>query len=239
MGFFIQKWENSKVRDEFSHRLKTVRVALDLKLEILASMIGVGKSTLGRWENGDSMPNYTEIMMLINATKCNGVWLMFGQENMFLEDKISIKNIFSKKTDEILESQIVQVYSIESIVGNLLAFSDKAEVLDYLTLPNLPKCDGAFIARGHSMTPIIEKEDILLFSIINHLEELIWGHIHLISFTRGGVNYKLLKYVDKSDKPNCIRLRNNNLDYEPTDVEWKDITGSAIIRATVRINELF
>lgn len=238
MGFFLQKWEKDKIPVDFSRRLKTLRAAKDLNLEILASMIGVGKSTLGRWENGDSMPNYIEIMMLINATKCNGTWLMFGQESMFTEDTISIKNNFSKKTDKLLESQVVKLYAMEAVAGHLPMFQEKAEVLDYLTLPNLPKCDGAFIARGDSMTPVIEKGDILLFSAINHQDELIWGHIHLVAFMRGGTLYKMIKYIDKSDDPNCIRLRSNNTDYHPVDIEWKDILGIAMIRATVRINEL-
>lgn len=151
---------------------------------------------------------------------------------------ISIKNDFSKKYDKKIEEQLVKLYNMEAVAGLIPTIHEKAEVLDYMTLPGLPKCDGAFVARGDSMTPVIEKGDILLFSIIHHIDELIWGQIYLVSFTRGSSEYNLIKYIDRGDDKKYIRLRSNNPNYHPTDVAWENIRAIAAIRATVRLNEL-
>lgn len=200
-----------------------------------AHFLGIKPTTLSSWYARNSFD-----FELVYA-KCKDIdanWLLTGEGKMLkYENALIYKNDFSSKFEKIKESQLVKLYNMEAVAGLFPVFYDKAEVLDYLILPNLPKCDGAFSVRGDSMAPIIEKGDILLFSMINQFEEIIWGQIYLVSFVRGDAKYNIIKYIDKGNNSKNIQLRSNNPSYQPTEITWESIRAIAIIRATVRLNE--
>lgn len=116
----------------------------------------------------------------------------------------------------------------------LPVFYDKASPLDAL---NLPDYDGTYTVRGNTMLPLIDKGDVLFFKIIKNPDELLWGHVYILSFTLGSTDYTMIKYVDKSENPDCIKLHSGNPTYQPTEIPWNSISAIAIVKASVRLNE--
>ena len=59
----------------------------------------------------------------------------------------------------------VPLYNVEGTAGLVPLFLDKAsrQPVDYIHIPNLPKCDGAIYVVGDSMYPLLKSGDIVLF----------------------------------------------------------------------------
>lgn len=241
MGFFLQKWDSETVSSDFPKRLKDLRLAKDLKIETLGAMIGVGKSSINRWENGDTFPDYREMMMIINATKCNGTWLMFGQEDMFNSTtEVDVKKSFISKTDKVEERQIVKLYNMEAVAGFMPIFENRMEVVDYLDIPNIPKCDGGIFIRGDSMKPIMERGDVALYKFINNQDEWMYGKIHIISYEQSdGFIKTVIKYLNRVEDKEVVRLTSNNEDYNYNDIKTSRIKAVAQVMAIVRVNVFF
>ena len=78
--------------------------------------------------------------------------------------------------------------------------------LGRIVIPNIPVCDGAVYVSGDSMYPILKSGDIVGFKSIRDFTDVIYVEMYLVSFERGGDEYLAVKYVNHSERPDCIRL---------------------------------
>lgn len=106
---------------------------------------------------------------------------MTGQGNIFIENESISRNnkieTFRLKTDSSLESQQIPLYDIEAVAGLVLLFQDSKaqEPIDHISIPHLPKCDGAVYVTGDSMYPLLKSGDIVLYKEINDIRNEIFG----------------------------------------------------------------
>ena len=175
----------------------------------------------------------------------NPTWLLTGQGNIFVEnDSISRNNkieTFRLKTDSSLESQQIPLYDIEAVAGLVPLFQDSKaqEPIDHISIPHLPKGDGAVYITGDSMYPLLKSGDIVLYKEINDIRnEIFWGEMYLLSIDMSGEEYITVKYIQKSERDGFVKLVSQNKHHQDKDVEMSKIKALALVKASIRINAM-
>lgn len=151
-----------------------------------------------------------------------------------------IDHRFILRTDHKLESQDIPLYDLSATAGLMAIFNDNhISPDDYLRIPNLPPVDGAIYLRGESMTPLLKSGDIIIFKrLALSLDSILWGQIYLLSFIAGGDFFTVVKYVQKSDTTDCIRLVSHNDRFQPKDIPLSSIQALAIVKASITFHTM-
>ena len=207
-----------------------------------ANMLGVSSQTVSAW-----VARNTFDAELIYA-KCSGVsadWLLTGEGEMIKEQdrqlaELRVQEKFPLKTDNLLPLQRIPLYNLEATAGLVALFEDvKTVPISYISLPDLPACDGAVYVRGDSMYPLLKSGDIVLYKQVHDMKYgIFWGEMYLISFNIDGEEFITIKYIQKSEQEDCIKLVSHNPHHNPTDIPRCMIRALAIIKASVRYNTI-
>lgn len=156
-----------------------------------------------------------------------------------IEKNVTISNEFRLRTDKNRETQTIPLYSMEATAGlvKLLDNITSQQPIDYISIPNLPNCDGALFVTGDSMYPLLKSGDIIAYKQIHDIEnDIFWGEMYLISVDMGGEELVTIKYIQKSEKEGYIKLVSQNRHHQDKDVKMSKIRALAIIKASVRYN---
>jgi len=172
----------------------------------------------------------------------NPAWLLTGVGSMLItNDAAPAVTTFRLKTDRAVESQQIPLYDLEAIAGLVPLFGDSRNLqpIDHISIPNLPKCDGAVYVTGDSMYPLLQSGDIVMYKIIEDiLNGIFWGEMYLLGIAMGDEEYITVKYIQQSDKEGCIRLRSHNPQHQDKDVAINKIRALALIKASIRISAM-
>lgn len=132
----------------------------------------------------------------------------------------------------------VPLYDAETSTGiNSFLKESNSEPIDYISVPNLQNCDGAIYVNGDSMYPLLKTGDIILFKKMNNtIENVFWGEMYLISITTDNLEeFLMIKWIKKSEKgEDWIKLVSENTQHEPKDIQFKQVTGLALIKTSIR-----
>lgn len=144
----------------------------------------------------------------------------------------------SPSINEYAKQAIIPVYEVEQTGGlrKLLATNKrKSNQIGYISLPNAPKCDGAIIANGEGMHPLIKNGDYLLYKKIDtNINQIFFGEMYLLSIDLEGEEYITFKYLQKSESnPNNILLVSFNQTFQTKEIPFDKITALAQIKATI------
>lgn len=176
-----------------------------------------------------------------NFPQYSGDWLLSGNGSMLKQTAdVQLSNTFLLRTDRKVEVQDIPLYDTSATAG-LLAIFNEANISpeDYLRIPNIPPVDGAIYVRGESMTPLLKSGDIIIYKKLElSLDSILWGQIYLLSFVAGGDTFTVVKYIQKSDQPECIRLVSHNDRFEPKDIPLGSIRALAIIKASITFHTI-
>ena len=144
-------------------RLKLLRKTIGLTQEQLAQRLGIGKAALSMIETGKAALSSRNKNILVQELNVNPDWLDGGEGEMFnAEPDLTA---YMHRTDNTLPLQSVPLYSIEGTAGLVPLFADHAQTrpVNFIHIPNLPKCDGAIYIVGDSMYPLLKSGDIVLY----------------------------------------------------------------------------
>lgn len=149
---------------------------------------------------------------------------------------------YQLKTDYFgVEKQNIPLYEVDASAGlNTLFSSQNTQIpLDYISVPNSPKCDGALFVRGDSMYPLLKAGDIVCYKTIQNINNLIYGEMYLLDIDNGDDQFLTVKYVQKSDKgDDYIKLVSENRYHADKDESISHIRALAIIKLTIRYNTI-
>lgn len=177
-------------------------------------------------------------------TDLNATWLLTGEGSMLKEQEFLInKSIeaYPLRTDSSVNYQQIPLYDIEATAGLIPLFTESANnvPLDYITIPNLPKCDGAIYVTGDSMYPLLKSGDIVLYKEINDIKnEIFWGEMYLLSVEMSGEEFVMVKYIQKAENLNYVKLVSQNKHHQDKEVEISKIRALALVKASIRINSM-
>lgn len=194
---------------------------------------GIGaKSELG----SDKLVKIITIYNHLNPT-----WLLTGEGPMLRETHAVRPETVKRLTPHAAEgSARVPLYNIEAVAGVVAIFDQLAgtEPIAFLEIPHLPQCDGAVYMVGDSMYPLLKSGDIIIYKVLNNLENILWGEMYLLSIVHDGDQFITVKYVKRSETPGYVTLVSYNEHHQPKDFPLESIKFAGHIKASVRINSM-
>lgn len=221
-----------------NERLKLIRKQLKMTQEQLAQHLGIGKAALSMIETGKTGLSARNRNILVQVLNVNPEWLETGHGEMFnAEPDLTA---YMRRTDNSLPMQSVPLYSIEGTAGLVPLFADQSQnkPINYIHIPNLPKCDGAIYIVGDSMYPLLKSGDIVLYKQLHDLDDIFWGDMYLLSIDIEGEEYVTVKYIQKSDREGYVKLVSQNPHHADKEVETKRIRAIALVKASIRMNSI-
>ncbi len=221
-----------------NERFRQIRKKLEMTQEQLAQRLGVGKAALSMIETGKAGLSTRNLNIMVQEFNVNPEWVETGNGNMFSAEPNLRK--FSLRTDSSLPLQSVPLYSIEGTAGLVPLFTnpDVSKPINYIHIPNLPKCDGAIYIVGDSMYPLLKSGDIVLYKQISDINDIFWGDMYLLSIDLDGEEYVMVKYIQKCDNPSHVRLVSQNPHHADKEIEISRIRALALVKASIRMNSI-
>ena len=219
-------------------RIKLIRKTLGLTQEQLAQRLGVGKTALSMIETGKARLSTRNRNILIQELNVNPDWLDGRKGEIF--NATPNLSAYNHRTDNSVPLQSVPLYSIEGTAGLVPLFeqSDSFTPINYIHIPNLPKCDGAIYVAGDSMYPLLKSGDIVLYKQLHDLEDIFWGDMYLLSIEVDGEEFVTVKYIHRSEREGYIRLVSQNPHHADKEIEMKRIRAIALVKASIRMNSM-
>lgn len=225
----------ANIKERVLYFAKNQNISIEFFLESIGMSYGSFK---GKAKEGSLNSDAIE-KILTNYPSVNAEWLLTGNGDM---EKSIPKSVFRLKSDRLIKNQAVPLYNIEASAGIVTLFSDSSETepVDYIQIPNLPKCDGAIYVTGDSMYPLLKSGDIIMYKQVHNIREnIFYGEMYLISFNVEGDEMVTVKYVQKSDRgDNYIKLVSQNKHHHDKDIEVIQISAMALVKASIRINSM-
>lgn len=208
--------------------------------------IGASRGSISKAvKDGKSIGSQVLENILAVYTDLNPTWLLTGQGNIFVDNEEILSNkqieTYRLRTDSYVENQQIPLYDIEAVAGLVPLFQDSKsqDPIDHISIPHLPKCDGAVYVTGDSMYPLLKSGDIVLYKEIHDVaNEIFWGEMYLLGIDMSGEEYVTVKYIQKSENPGCVRLVSQNKHHQDKDVELSKIKALALVKASIRINAM-
>lgn len=185
------------------------------------------------------------IKIIDNCLDMNPVWLLTGNDEMIKKENYVAEPsaVYKTRTDNNLEIQQIPLYNMEASAGIVSLFKDQSQEapIDFISIPNLPKCDGAIYVTGDSMYPLLKSGDIVMYKQINDLSNVIyiWGEMYLVSLDMDDEEYVTVKYIQKSEiGEDHIKLVSMNTNHQPIDVPKNKVKALALVKGSIRINSM-
>ena len=219
-------------------RVRLMRKQLNMTQEQMAQRLGIGKAALSMIETGKARLSARNKNILVQDFNVNPDWVETGEGKMFnAEPDLTAFNL---RTDRSLPLQSVPLYSIEGTAGLVPLFNQQQqfEPINYINIPNLPKCDGAIYVVGDSMYPLLKSGDIILYKQLNDVRDVFWGDMYLLSIDIDGEEYITVKYVQKSEHEGHIRLVSQNQHHADKEVEINRVRAIALVKASIRMHTI-
>lgn len=222
---------------ELLHRISELAKLEGITIGALEKQIGASKGVLSR-----AIQNNTDIQakwlsrIVENYPDYSASWLLSGAG----EAKTGIVTSFDDGNSHSKSDQDIPLYELAAAAGFTSLYQDQPQIAEsYLSIPNLPPVDGAIYARGDSMTPLISSGDIVIFKKVDLApNNILWGHIYIISYEIEGDDYTVLKYIRRSPKAGYIRLESYNNRYNALDIPAASITALALVKASISFHTI-
>lgn len=201
--------------------------------------------------NGKSKPSFDFFEKFLNSEYSESAsleWVITGRGhiNQILGKELpevrEPASVFKLRTDTVMDHQSIPLYNIEASAGIVTLFRDSKEFtpIDFIQIPNLPKCDGALYVTGDSMYPLLKSGDIIMYKQMHDLSQgIIWGEMYLVSVDYDGDEIVSVKWIKKSELgEEYIKLVSQNQHHQDRDVPLSRVKAMAIVKASIRINSM-
>ncbi len=207
--------------------------------EQLAQRLGVGKTALSMIETGKARLSSRNRNLLVQELNVNPDWIDTGKGEMFNANP-ALSSSYGHGLEMAMPLQSVPLYSIEATAGLVPLFEQQSAhtPVNYIHIPNLPKCDGALYVAGDSMYPLLKSGDIVLYKQLHDLEDIFWGDMYLLSIDMDGEEYVTVKYVQRSEREGYVRLVSQNPHHADKDIDIRRIRAIALVKASIRMNSM-
>lgn len=139
---------------------------------------------------------------------------------------------------EVIHENMVPVYPHIATAGKVALFKDfrDSDSEGYITVPNMPKCDGAIPIIGDSMYPLLKSGDLVCYKI-KDVNDIMFGEMYIIDWLDGrGDDYLTVKYVAKGSSKDQLKLISYNKHHDDIEISKERIRQLALVKLTIRFN---
>lgn len=218
------------------------------KNTVFASIIGGNEANI-RGYTKNIMPKYDFLEKIARNIEINLDWLLTGRGSM-LHEEVKAQDVslvvpdiqilhHPKSIEKKIHNQAIKLYDVAAAANLKTLFANKDQnILGEISIPDIPKCDGAIYVRGDSMYPILKSGDIIAYKEIGNFENVIFGEMYLVSFDIEGDDYLTVKYVNRSDQKGYIKLVSYNQHHDPKDIPVSSINAMGLVKFSIRKNTI-
>lgn len=210
---------------------------------LFSKKLGISPQAVSSWISRKTFDNE-----LIYA-KCEGInpeWLLTGDGNMMKSQNESnhpqdIRILHKPKiAEKRIDQQSIKLYDVAAAANLKTIFDNKDQnILGEISIPDIPRCDGAVYVQGDSMYPILKAGDIIAYKEIYDFRNVIFGEMYLISFDLEGDDYLTVKYLNRSDRgDDYVKLVSYNTHHDPKDIPLSTINALALVKFSIRKNTM-
>lgn len=221
-----------------SEMLDAIKAHLNMRKNVdFARFLGISSQAVSNWYARNTFDS--ELLY----TKCDFLsadWLLTGRGSMLKEEVPAIQMLSHPKVPEkIIDQQAINLYDVEAAANLKTLFVNKDQnILGQISIPDIPRCDGAIYVRGDSMYPILKSGDIIAYKEIHNFDNVIYGEMYLISFDIEGDDFLTVKYINHSEKDGYVKLVSYNPHHDPKDIQVTQITAMALVKFSIRMNTI-
>lgn len=207
-----------------------------------AKVMGTSEANIRNYRK-ETMPKLEFVVKLREIFEISFDYLLLDKVE---DDKSKVSKssiVYRLKTDRSIKDQRVPLYDIEATAGMVELFrnkNSKTKPVDFISIPNLPKCDGAIYVTGDSMYPLLKSGDIIMYKELNNsIDNIFFGEMYLLSINMDGEEFVTVKWIHKSDiGDEYIKIVSQNSHHQAKDVHLSNIKALALIKASIRINSM-
>ena len=228
------------------HRIQQIAINEGIKITAFEKIIGASKGVLSRAINNGTDIQAKWLQAIVeNYPQYSEAWLITGKGSMLKENpqkdpEPDIQILHHPKVpDKKVEQQAIKLYDVSAAANLRTLFDNKDQnILGEITIPDIPKCDGAVYVNGDSMYPLLKSGDIIAYKEIHTFSSVVYGEMYLISFDLAGDEYLCVKYVNKSEEEGYIKLVSYNPHHQPMDIPVSSINAMGLIKFSIRKNTM-
>lgn len=170
----------------------------------------------------------------------DGLGILISDYGSNKKKPMYVQKIHNPPYREAMSNDEILLYDIDAAANLKTLLSDKKQnIIGRLSIPNIPKCDGALFIRGDSMYPLLKSGDIVAYKELKDFNYIVYGEMYLVDFVIDDDDYLVVKYVQRSDEEGKIKLVSYNPNHPPMDIPIRDcIRAMAIVKASIRFNTM-
>lgn len=215
-------------------RLKQIRNHLGLTQPQMGKFLNCGSANVSMIETGNAPMSEKHKEMLVQKLNVNPEWLEVGRGPMILPGD-------PDRESAPWPGGGIPVYDLNKLSGlsNLLNRTRRRpSASGYISIPDLPRCDGAVHIVGDSMYPVLRSGDLVLYRRTAGPAEIFWGEMYLVSVATSTEDRIVVGYIGKSKREGWAVLSGENPAFSDKEIELSKINAIALVKATIRINSV-
>lgn len=224
-------------------RLKEVRDFVGMGQTAFEDYTGISRGYFSKFKG--SLGSDTILKIYSKIPDLNLEWLITGEGEMIKQPSTQeasgdiIPLSHPKTPDKIYPMSEFNLYDIDVSAGLSRLFSEDGDrnkaYLGKISIPNMPKCDGAVKVIGDSMYPLLKSGDIIAYKEVHSIESVQYGEIYILQIENDSDVSVVVKYVKKSSEGNdYLNLVSYNKEHDPKDVRKESITALARVILCIR-----
>lgn len=210
----------------------------------LANFLNISRSTLSNWYTRNSIDYDLLFSKCEKDIDIN--WLLTGSGyNLKDSSNVLAEPIkgHRRTKDPIYELQRVPLFNLEATMGLVPLVDgngvDEEKVIDYISIPSMPSCDGAIYASGDSMYPLLKSGDMIAYKrIAVERAQIFFGEMYIVAVKLDEFStMKTIKFVHPSDLgDDYVRLVSHNQHHTAKDIKLSQIAAIGLVRASIRLH---
>lgn len=223
-------------------KIKLIREQKNITQDEMVTKTGIPKRSYVDYENEKQDISLDRLRKIATALQVT-ISQLIGEDDSF--DQLIAEPVTSnrKTKDAIYEMQRVPLFNLEATMGLVPLVEgngiDEEKVIDYISIPSMPSCDGAIYASGDSMYPLLKSGDMIAYKrIAVERASIFFGEMYVIAVKIDEFStMKTIKFVHQSDLgDDYVRLVSQNQHHTPKDVKLSQIAAIGLVRASIRLH---
>lgn len=227
------------MENTITERISSIIKSKGMSMRAFAASIDFPYNTLNQYILGKrtTIDSSLIVKTISSFDDISSEWLLTGKGQM-LKENTQIQVIHEPKSTEMkLEEQSINLYDIAAAANLRTLLANKTQnILGVISIPDMPKCDGAVCVTGDSMYPLLKSGDIIAYKELHDFNNVIYGEMYLVSFELDGDEFLVVKYVNRSDLEGHIKLVSYNTHHDPKDIPISSISAMALVKLSIRKN---
>lgn len=224
---------NPDSSSEIIHRIRDLMTLRGVGQGAFARSIGVDPTNMSKHMSGRLPITDGLINRIVADLGVSKNWLLTGTGTPYAKP-LHTDFISPDASERFPTGSGTPIYDIDVAAGTAelsRMFTDD-RIIGHISLPSLRRDSVIVRVSGDSMEPVISPGAYISINPQSDLRNILWGQIYVIVME----DYRLVKYLRKSDDPKKVRLLSANPAYDEMVVDRRNILALYLVEAIINYN---